>query len=286
MHGTRSAQAATAWLCWTMMVSGAGDAIAQPTPDKSGYTLFDPTPVELRRPLSADRPDATESPYTVDAGAIQLEMSFAEHAWSRSGGRRATSTSIAPLNLKLGLTNSADIQFLFDPYLVGDDPDRGDSRGVGNTGLRLKINLFGNDDGDAALAILPYVVFPTGSDEVASDRLEGGVIAPLAVSLAEGWDLGTQVQFDRVRGEDKDGHETVFSHTAALGREITDRVGAYVEYIGEIALTGGGDYSPSVAGGFAFSITRDLRFDAGVVVGLDHPDTETVRLFAGMTVRY
>ncbi len=47
----------------------------QPAPDKSQYSLFNPTPRELWRPLSADRPDFTESPYTVDASAVQLEMS-------------------------------------------------------------------------------------------------------------------------------------------------------------------------------------------------------------------
>lgn len=286
MHHALSRLVTTAALCPTIAGSCPSMADAQPVPDKSAYSLFNPTPAELRRPLSADRPDATESPYTVDAGAIQLEMSFVEHAWSGSGARRVSSTSIAPLNLKLGLTSSADIQFLLDPYLVGDDPEQGARRGVGNTGLRLKVNLFGNDDGDAALAILPYLVFPTGSDDVASNRVEGGIVVPFACSLAEGWDLGAQVQIDRVRGGDNNGHETVFSHTVALGREISDRFGVYGEYIGELSLADDSGYSPSIAGGFAFSITRDLRFDAGVVVGLDHPDTETVRLFAGMTVRY
>jgi hypothetical protein len=42
--------------------------------DKSGYTLFRPTPEALLRELTSDRPDKTESPITVDAGHFQLEM--------------------------------------------------------------------------------------------------------------------------------------------------------------------------------------------------------------------
>ena len=38
--------------------------------DKSGYTLLTATPANLMRDMSTDRPDQTESPYTVDAGAI------------------------------------------------------------------------------------------------------------------------------------------------------------------------------------------------------------------------
>ena len=49
-------------------------------PDKSKYTLFVPTPRDMWRPLSADRPDITESPVTVDAGAVQVEVSFFEYA--------------------------------------------------------------------------------------------------------------------------------------------------------------------------------------------------------------
>ncbi|MEO8821382.1 MAG: hypothetical protein ABI267_05890 [Ginsengibacter sp.] len=40
---------------------------------KSGYTIFNPTPKKLMRDFETDRPDVTESAYTVDAGHFQLE---------------------------------------------------------------------------------------------------------------------------------------------------------------------------------------------------------------------
>ncbi len=45
--------------------------------DKSRYHLFNPTPVGRMREMSTDRPDKTESPYTVDAGHFQWEMDLA-----------------------------------------------------------------------------------------------------------------------------------------------------------------------------------------------------------------
>ncbi len=36
--------------------------------DKSGCHLFNPVPTKLLRELNTDRPDKTESPFTVDAG--------------------------------------------------------------------------------------------------------------------------------------------------------------------------------------------------------------------------
>ena len=49
--------------------------------DKSGYHLFHPTPRALMREMSTDRPDQTESAYTVDAGHFQLEMDFANFTY-------------------------------------------------------------------------------------------------------------------------------------------------------------------------------------------------------------
>ena len=48
-------------------------AAISPVPDKSSHTLFNPTPDTLMREMSTDRPDASESPYTVDAGHYQME---------------------------------------------------------------------------------------------------------------------------------------------------------------------------------------------------------------------
>ena len=51
-----------------------GEAQQDSLGPKSRYNLFHRTPVELRRPLTTDRPDRTESPYTVDAGLFQAEI--------------------------------------------------------------------------------------------------------------------------------------------------------------------------------------------------------------------
>jgi hypothetical protein len=54
--------------------------------DKSRYNLFNSVPVEFMRTLSTDRPDKTESPYTVDAGHFQVEMDFASATFDKSDG--------------------------------------------------------------------------------------------------------------------------------------------------------------------------------------------------------
>ncbi len=55
-----------------LVLLAPAQADAQPLPeipaDKSGYSPFNPTPRELWRSLDPERPDATQSATTIDAG--------------------------------------------------------------------------------------------------------------------------------------------------------------------------------------------------------------------------
>ena len=63
-----------------LMAARADAQATSPVPDKSRFTLFNPTPRALMRDMDTDRPDTTESPYTVDAGHVQIEFSLTEYA--------------------------------------------------------------------------------------------------------------------------------------------------------------------------------------------------------------
>src|SRR4051794_2985518 len=77
-----------------------------PQVDKAQYNLFNPTPPEFMRELSADRPDKTESPYTVDAGHFQLETDLAnythDHQTSGNEDVRLDAFQFANNNFKIG----------------------------------------------------------------------------------------------------------------------------------------------------------------------------------------
>src|SRR5687767_4226781 len=80
-----------------------------PAADKTQYTFLNPTPRELMREMSTDRPDKTESAYSVDAGHFQMEMDLLSASYDRhndSSHTRVESVSVATANLKLGLCNS------------------------------------------------------------------------------------------------------------------------------------------------------------------------------------
>jgi Putative MetA-pathway of phenol degradation len=251
-----------------------------PAPDKSQYSIINPTPREFWRPLSADRPDTTESPYTVDAGAVQVEMSFIDYAKSGNTDIYA----IAPTNLKIGLLNFVDLQLVFAPFTHIDDGDE-DIDGFSDTQLRLKVNLWGNDSGSTAFAFMPFISFPTASDDLGSDHVEGGLIFPFSVDLAEGIGLGLMFETDFVYDEADDGYDTEFVGTAVLGFDLTEQLGIFIEGVGVMSTDSDAEFLGTVNIGGTYSITDNLMLDAGIGVGLTD-DADDLNLFAGMTVRF
>src|SRR5271155_2378567 len=68
----------------------ASNAVAQttsdPGPDKSGYTLFDPTPDDQMRAFCTDRPPKANAACTVDAGHFQYEADIVNWTYAEMAG--------------------------------------------------------------------------------------------------------------------------------------------------------------------------------------------------------
>src|SRR5579863_6155173 len=105
-------------ICAAAFEVGAQETNAVP-PDKSGYNLFNPTPDKYMREISPDRPDKTDSPFTVDAGHFQLEMDLVNYTYdspnSQHGNTQSDEYQIAPMNVKVGIFNNTDFQVALAP---------------------------------------------------------------------------------------------------------------------------------------------------------------------------
>lgn len=251
-----------------------------PPRDKGAYSLFNPTPRELWRPMSADRPDFTESPSTVDAGAVQIEMSFIDY--SQNGDEDAW--AYAPTNLKIGLLNNMDLQIVFTPYATADDGTQ-TTGGLGDTQLRLKVNLWGNDGGKTALGIMPFIKVPTAGDDLGNDRVEGGVIFPFAAELSEGVGLGLMFETDFVYDADDDDYDAEFITTSVLGLDVAEKTGVYIEGIGISSTDSDVDFRGILGIGGTYELTKNMILDAGINIGLTG-EADEINLFTGITVRF
>lgn len=261
--------------------------------NKSAYHLFHPTPRDEMRELSTDRPDKTESPYTVDAGHFQIEADLA--TFTRDHNRIAGENTVTRawnagvVNLKAGLTSDIDVQLVLDGYVRERVTDRqAGSRettdGFGDTTLRLKYNVWGNDSGADALAIMPFIKLPTNSNELGNDSVEGGIILPYARDLGNGYGLGLMTQMDRVRDQEDRGYSTSFINTATIGVDLTEKLGSYYE----IATERNSDLGRWIVTfdlGLTYAVTDDLQLDAGMNLGLTDA-ADDFNPFIGFSYRY
>lgn len=266
--------------------SGSRDAVV----DKWQYNLFNPTPRDQMREMSTDRPDQTESPYTVDAGHIQLEMDFVKLTYDRHSpdGVRTETWNVAPLNLKFGLFNNVDLQIVLDNYLNEQTWESGAhsrTSGFGDITARLKVNLWGNDGGKTALAIMPYVKIPLSSTSIRNGQTEGGIIVPLAVELPGGWGMGVMTEVDFVTNG-RGGYETEWLNSVTFSHDIIeDRLGGYIEFVAVVGTEPGFDWQGQVDVGLTYAISKDVQLDAGCNFGVTRsaPDYEP---FVGISVRF
>jgi len=266
-----------------MTIGGSSSAIA----DKSEYHLFNPTPRNLMREMSTDRPDTTESPYTVDAGHYQIEMSFFDYGRNRADGERTETWTFGAMNLKAGLLNQVDLQVVFDAFTQEHTRAAGiedTTSGFSDVTLRLKTNLWGNDVGKTAFAIMPYVKMPTDT-EMSNGHWEGGVILPLAISLSDRISLGLMLEADFVHDDERGGYDVEWVHTATLGFDLTEQLGLYIECTGVASREEDFDYQATFDAGITLSATDNLVFDAGIRVGMNEA-AEDFGIFTGMSVRF
>lgn len=235
------------------------------------------------RPLAADRPDATESPQTVDKGHFQIETSLLSYAEDRAGGVKQASLSLFDTLIKYGVNDNVDLHFGFSPYQEETVTVSGDSQTDSSHSdfeIRSKINLWGNDSGSNAFALLPYLKVPSG--DLGNDEYEGGLIATYAGKLA-GRSYGAQLQVDRVYNDAEEKHDWAGSHTLVTGYDMTADVSGYVEYVGEYTVEE--DYLPYMNLGWTWQNSQNSQWDLGSQVALSDKG-EDWGLFAGLTQRF
>lgn len=270
------------------------EAAAAPPPDKSSYTLFNPTPRALMREMVSDRPDKTEGPYTVDAGHFQMEMDLVNHTHDRqtaSGEDLITdSLAVGAVNLRVGLLNSLDFHLVLDTYNWVRTEDRisgtvAHQRGFGDVTTRLKYNCWGNDGGPTALALLPFVKFPTSQDDLGNNAVEGGLIIPLAVELPGGWGLGLMTEFDAMQDADGAGYHPEFLNSITLSHDIIGNLAGYIEFFSQVSTDRDAPWIGTVDLGLTYGLTANLQLDAGVNIGVTR-SADDLNLFFGISLRF
>lgn len=237
-----------------------------------------------RRDFTTDRPDTTESPFTVEPGHFQIETTLFGYALGkREDGVRPKSFEFATTSLRIGVTSALEVDVGIAPHGIVDRGAEPRPHGVGALDLRAKLNLFGNDGGGTALALLPFVSFPLDRGSgVGPDDVEYGVLVPLAFDLGSGLGLGLNGGVVARRPEADRDYRGFGIATASLAVEWSDKLGSYFEVAAEI---GDGQASTSLNTGITWQAHDDLQFDTGVQVGVSG-DADRFAPFVGVSLRF
>jgi hypothetical protein len=232
---------------------------------------------EELRSLSTDRPDTTESPFTVDRGHFQLELEMASTTRDGSG----ESYALGEMNLKYGIDTDTDLQWVLSSY----EHEAGGAEGFGDMQIRLKHNLWGNDGGETALAIMPFIQIPTGSSGITSGEVEGGIILPFGIEGAMGWGYGLQAEVDLVADEISDGHHFEFLASATAAHDLTETLGFFLEAVGIVGEGAEAGTEAYFNTGLTWQADENVQLDGGVRVGLTN-DSDDFTPFVGITAKF
>ena len=228
-------------------------------PDKSGYTIFNPVPVDQMRSFSTDRPTKSDTPYTVDAGHYQYEADALN--WTYNHNQTTTSNLlVVDPTIKAGLTNRTDIEFALAPVNINDSHVRG-------TNIR---NALGNDGGDYAVAIVPYIKAPTAAHNIGNNHWEGGGYVPFVAALPQDWTLNITNELDILENAALNGYHTNYSGLINLSHSVfDDSVTGYVEFWSDVNNDSGASTQYTADFALSWIVKDNLQLDAGINVGLN-----------------
>jgi hypothetical protein len=254
---------------------------------QKSYNLFHPVPKDKMREMETDRPDVTESPFTIDAGHIQYETDLIRLEREKGELIDQHTVLLNQANLKIGLTRTTALQFGFQNFGWQKEKDlqTGESttgHGIGDINIRVKQNLIGNDGGNFVLAILPYLKFPTAK-YTNDSKYEGGIIVPMQLQLAGDWKLGGQVEADRLKDTEAEGMHTELLQSLTISHELFRHLEGIAEtyYRYDLKEHHWANFLNAAA---QVEISKNFKVDAGLNYGLQH-DAEK-NYFIGTAFRF
>jgi hypothetical protein len=236
------------------------------------------------RELTTDRPDSTESPFTVDPGHLQLEMDVASFTRDRLDGVRTEEWNVAPFNLRYGLNADLEAGIFLAPYVRVTESRRGGAKtrvsGIGDTTLRIKQNFLGNDGGATAFGVMADLKLPTAADGLGNDRTEAALSLPVAYELGGGW-AGAAMTVVEYAYTDR-GRRAVWVNTITFARDIVPDLGGFVELT---SIAGDGRHVATFNCGLTRSLGATTQLDCGINVGISRTAPD-LTVFAGLSRKY
>jgi hypothetical protein len=277
-------------------VAAAESETGADCPDKSQYTLFNPTPERCLREFQPDHPDQTSNPFTIDSGHVEPEVTLFSYARQAKDdeGTRTHRFEFVSTDIRVGVFNNFEIGVDVAPYnIVGRDfmgpVDDDWAEGPDSLGLEAKYNLYGNDTfgapGTTSLAVLAVLDVPTVRNGVGEEDVEGSVAFPFAIRLSEKTELELMTKYDFIKNESGSGYHVEYFNSGSYSYDWTSKLSTYFEVATRL-----GNEDPSgpivdIGIGAAYVPRENLQLDCGVNIGLTEA-ADRINPFLGVVKRF
>jgi outer membrane putative beta-barrel porin/alpha-amylase len=233
--------------------------------------------------VQPDRPNRNDSTRTVAPGTIQLETGLVyEH--TTKGGAPTERRLSAEATIRGGVTERLELRLEGEPivHLRGEDEDTG----RGDLAVSAKYRFFDAPrEGLPDIGVEPFVKFPVAKPPLGSGKLDFGALLLLRVDLP--WDVETEINLGLTAlGQPRVGGYLLQGlGGASFGRDLTERLFAFVEVFAASREERRSREMASVAGGLVYRLARRVAVDGAVEVGVAGPMPDyTLRL--GLSARF
>jgi hypothetical protein len=229
----------------------------------------------------------------VDAGHVQLESDVFNVTLDRSGGQNTNTFLFSNPTLKLGLTNTMDIEVNLTPYEQVYVRDRlsgvkTHDQGVGDLYLRSKLSLIGADGGDIAVTFSPFVKLPTAAHGLGDGAVEEGFIVPMSFNLPQNWALTVDPEVDALKNTADDGRHLNLSGLISFSRPVDKSLTLSLELWSDVNIDPRGtvrQYSFDIGAAWISPRRPNLQLDCGVNFGLNGA-TPAAQVYTGVSQRF
>jgi hypothetical protein len=236
-------------------------------------------------PICADRPTKANAVCTVPAGMLQVESGLAGWSVTQVAGTRTTLVTVAPTTLKLGLTDSSDLELAMTPYARVRVQHGGSISGFGDVLVRYKQKLTA-DSAPVQAAVIPFVKLPTASNGLGNGRVEGGLAVPISFAIAGSATMTLGPEADLLADDDGQGRHVAVVNLVNVSGPIAPRLTLAVELWSNLNFDPAHTIRQASAdAALSYAASNDVQLDAGMNFGLNRA-TADVELYAGASMRF
>lgn len=214
----------------------------------------------LDDPLITDRPDATESAFTIPQGSFQIETGVIYESTKfddNAGSIEDNSLHIATTLIRYGMWNNVELRFGTKYTISTSKVGAGESElsGINRILLSAKFHVMEEKGALPEAAMLANVRFPTGDF---GNETRYALFIAASHTLSDMFGLGYNI------GTAKEGGDWQFVYTLALGAGLSNKAGVFAEVFGNFTAE-----NHWLDAGLTYLINNDLQLDASFGYGLD-----------------